>query len=210
MSHDNNVLSALQTPRPNRHARRALAANPALDLGSKSGHAPVPQQSPCQIGFAHSPTHLVLVITDNIGQRAIPMDAGQWTAFKAGGDTEMQAMIDGQIPAEPEPAPVYDDDEAVLIRQRIEDCAEAYGHFHASPELICQAFRHPNHLTNWMAKHRLEAAPRDSQDPADGVTFYPATGPAPIVKEPAGTAHVGPAPFQSKSPPDPPCLPETF
>jgi hypothetical protein len=192
----NDIMSSLQAPRPNRSSRRAQQLG--IDQGpNKLAPAQGPmQQGQVQVNFAHSLTHLVIVIQNNLGQTVIPMTAEQWEQFKLAGDAELAA-----IPAaEPEPAPVYDDDEAVLIRIRIEECAVAYGRFVLIPDQAVRAFRHPMHMTNWAAKHELDMEP----DPATGgVVFYPAAQPMltrdELVDQPpemlsAETVHVGAEP----------------
>jgi len=169
-------MTALQAPRPNRHARRVLAANPALDLGIKSGHSPppVPPQpgQPVQVGlkFGRTSTHMVMVVCLGPNEVPMPMTPDQWEQLKVVGDEQAEAVRAGAPEPEPEPAPAYDDDEAVLIRTRAEECAIAYGKFVMDPHTALRAFRHPNHLANWAAKHKLDMEPDEA---TGGVVFYP-------------------------------------
>ncbi len=180
------------TPRPNRHARRAAEAVARQQAGGSVQQVPA-QGVPVQVGiaFGHNDTHMVMILTLGNQQIPVPMTADQWETLAANGDTVAEALRAAQaaaaaVPAEAEPDPVYDDDAAVLIRQRAEDCAVSYGKYLMDQRTVRQAFRHQNHMVNWAAKHRIDF---ELEADNSAVTFYPATSaaiplPGPTVETP--------------------------
>jgi hypothetical protein len=173
------IPTALQAPRPNRASRRAVQLG--IDQGPNKLAAPVAPRQPVQIGiaFAHSEDcrQMAMIVTVGPNQIPVQLTPDSWEELAANGDAvadKVRAAL--AAPSEPEPDPVYDDDDAVLIRKRIEECAVAYGKYRLYRHGIGQAFRHPNHMKNWAAKHKLDVEP----DPECGdVMFYPAATPLP-------------------------------
>jgi hypothetical protein len=175
----NSIPDILQAPRPSRSSRRA--AQLGIDQGpNKLAPAPV-QQQPVQvgIGFGISSDKRQFVMVVSLGNQQIPVQLTPdvWDEVAAKGDDfadQVRAAL--AVPAEPEPDPVFDDDEALLVRKRAEECAIAYGKYRMDQPTVRSAFRHQNHLVNWAAKHRLDFEP-DADN--SGVTFYPAATPLP-------------------------------